>query len=110
MELCSNYEPDNEFGTDLPLEGISIERYEGVAENWDEPSITIWRVEHDKTLPSDWEELTKLVRLLDWSCDPESERCNHDHDCCGCSFVGSFGVDYVDKKLAYIRKETRRNY
>jgi|TARA_R110000851_G_C12636649_1_gene518491 hypothetical protein len=110
MELCINYEPENESGTDLPLEGISIQRLESLAENWDEATITIWRVEHNKAIPSDWKELTKLVRFLDWTCDPEQERCHHEHDCCGCVFVGSFGVDYVSKSLAYIRMQTRRNY
>mgnify|MGYP003633282004 FL=1 len=121
MEICTFYEPtyqqeefcglhSAECGNDLPLEGISIQRFHEEREAFDEASTIIWRVEHDKAIPQDEQELVKLVGFLDWTCSPESYRCNHEHDCCGCAFTMSFDVEYVGKNLAYIRKQIGLNY
>tara|TARA_B100000780_G_C20660932_1_gene263183 strand:+ start:154 stop:486 length:333 start_codon:yes stop_codon:yes gene_type:complete len=110
MEIVNRYDPTEEYQVDLPVEGMTIHRFHEERETFDEPSTIIWRVEHDDGIPQGEEKLVSCVSHFDWTCDPESYRCNHEHDCCGCAFTMSFDVEYVGKKLAYIRKRIGLNY
>ena len=110
MEIVYRYDPTEEHKVDLPVEGMTIHRFLEVREAFDDASTIIWRVEHDEAIPQDREKLVSCVSHFDWTCSPESYRCNHEHDCCGCAFTMSFDVEYVGKNLAYIRKQIGLNY
>jgi hypothetical protein len=110
MELCYRYDPTEEYKTELPVEGMTINRYKEKPAEFDEAATTIWRVEHDKAIPQDEDKLVACVRYFDLVCSKKTYRCNHEHDCCGCPFTQSFAVEYVSDRLAYIRKLTGFNY
>jgi len=80
MEIVYRHEPTEEYKVDLPVEGMTIHRFHEEREAFDEASTIIWRVEHDEAIPQDEKELVSCVSHFDWSCDPESYRCNHEHE------------------------------
>jgi hypothetical protein len=110
MNLITNFQPDREDLGDQELFGVSIEKYCNQPEHFDDPQVIIWRVEN---FSGHWDNhyLVYLIeRYIDPSCTQDLPTCHHDHDCCGCSFLQSFGIEAVNDTTIYIRKVIGLNY